>query len=65
MLLRQIRRKRKELERLVSQNKGGSLTSGKIYRKSCELDGLIVRYMRVNRQMELDFPDFQPWSPLR
>lgn len=61
VLLRRIQRKRKELEQLARRNGLSSLTSGLVYRKSCELDRLIVQYMRANRQLELDFPDFHPW----
>ncbi|MBM7868069.1 Spo0E family sporulation regulatory protein-aspartic acid phosphatase [Heliobacterium gestii] len=60
VLLRRIQRKRKELDRLARKFDCRNLTSGLLYRKSCELDRLIVEYMRVNRQMELDFPDFLP-----
>ncbi|MBC9785659.1 MULTISPECIES: aspartyl-phosphate phosphatase Spo0E family protein [Heliobacterium] len=57
VLLRRIHRKRKELDKLARRFDAKTLTSGAIYRKSCELDRLIAEYMRSNRQMELDFPD--------
>ncbi|MZP30956.1 Spo0E family sporulation regulatory protein-aspartic acid phosphatase [Heliobacterium undosum] len=60
VLLRRIQRKRKELDRLARKFDSRNLTSGDVYRKSCELDRLIVEYMRTNRQLELDFPDFLP-----
>ncbi|WP_170270530.1 aspartyl-phosphate phosphatase Spo0E family protein [Heliorestis acidaminivorans] len=60
VLLRRIQRKRKELERLARRKGTDSLTTGLVYRKSCELDSLIVQYMKENRQMELDFPDYYP-----
>ncbi|WP_162007861.1 aspartyl-phosphate phosphatase Spo0E family protein [Heliorestis convoluta] len=60
LLLRRIQRKRKELERLAGRKGTDKLTTGLIYRKSCELDVLIVQYMKENRQLELDFPDYYP-----
>ncbi|MCW2278062.1 aspartyl-phosphate phosphatase Spo0E family protein [Heliophilum fasciatum] len=64
-LKRRIERKRKELDQMFRSSSETGLTTGAIYRKSCELDRLIVTYMRLNQQLELDFPDYQPWPLCR
>ncbi len=54
-ILRTIRKKQRELNRLVGT--AGSLEVNRdLYRKSCELDRLIVEYMKHNQQLEILFP---------
>lgn len=56
VLLRRINQKKKELDKIVRHNGQSQLTNGLVYKKSCELDKLIVQYMKLNHhQMELDF----------
>ncbi|MDN5293905.1 MAG: hypothetical protein PWQ91_1078 [Eubacteriales bacterium] len=56
--LQEIRKKQRELARLVGK-KGFSFLDETIYRKSCELDFLIVEYMRKNRQLQINFEDLK------
>lgn len=53
--LKQIRKKQKELNTLAKDNQN-ELQNKKVYKKSCELDKLIVEYMKDNKQMEIIFP---------
>lgn len=43
-----IKEKKKELNRLVAQKQ--SLQDQEVYRKSCELDTLVVAYMRLHNK---------------
>lgn len=52
--LKQIRRKQKELNMLAA-NKQNELQNTIVYKKSCELDELIVEYMKHNHQLEIIF----------
>lgn len=53
--LKLIRKKQKELNVLAATN-NNELQNKKVYKKSCELDKLIVEYMKKNQQMEIIFP---------
>ncbi len=52
-LLKKIRKKQKELVLLAQRH--DSVVRGRVYKKSCELDDLIVQYMKTNRQLEIVF----------
>lgn len=52
--LKKIRKKQKELNN-VAFEKSNNLTDSYVYKKSCELDKLIVNYMKTNHQMEIIF----------
>lgn len=52
--LKQIRKKQNELNMLAT-DKDNQLQNKRVYRKSCELDKLIVEYMKNNKQMEIIF----------
>lgn len=54
-VLKKIREKQKELNQLVDM-KNYELQDKKVYEKSCELDRLIVEYMKNYRQVEIIFP---------
>jgi hypothetical protein len=52
--LKKIRKKQQELN-LEASKKDNNLADGIVYKKSCELDKLIVNYMKTNQQMEIIF----------
>lgn len=54
--LKAIQKTQKELNLLAASN-DNELLAPKIYRKSCQLDQLIVEYMKNNAQMELIFAE--------
>lgn len=54
--LRTIQRTQKELNRLAASS-DNHLQASQVYRKSCQLDRLIVEYMKTNSQMEIIFQE--------
>lgn len=52
--LAKIRQKQKELNNTAFK-RNNNLTDSIVYKKSCELDKMIVNYMRNNKQMEIIF----------
>jgi hypothetical protein len=52
--LKKIHKKQQELN-LEASKKDNNLADSLVYKRSCELDKLIVSYMKTNQQMEIIF----------